>query len=169
MQETWGHEIYTTGYGKASLFQPWWSVRCAIPTFDVNQCSLRGSTFCFCLLRLGLAVTGAPAEHFGTRIHGVGKPGWIINIAMTSKWFRHHFIDPKHIKCSKERFIRTSFHCSSWQFQTISIYFRVLFLYCFALPYEEVRKMKLFHTHCLDLKNKININRHNSYVTCTQN
>ena len=40
-------------------------------TFDVNQCSLRGSTFCLCLLRLGLAVTGAPAEHFGTRIHGV--------------------------------------------------------------------------------------------------
>ena len=49
-------------------FQPWWY---AIPTFDVNQCSLRGSTFCFCLLRLGLAVTGAPVEHFGTRIHGV--------------------------------------------------------------------------------------------------
>ena len=43
---------------------------CAIPTFDVNQCSLRGQTFCFYLLRLGLAVTGAPAEHFGTRIHG---------------------------------------------------------------------------------------------------
>ena len=64
-------EIYTTGHGKASPFQPWWSVRCAIPTFDVNQCSLRGSTFCFCLLQLGLAVTGAPAEHFGTRIHGV--------------------------------------------------------------------------------------------------
>ena len=41
---------------------------------DVNQCSLRGSTFCFCLLRLGLAVTGAPAEHFGTRIHGVPWP-----------------------------------------------------------------------------------------------
>ena len=65
------HEIYTTGHRKASLFQPWWSVRCAIPTFDVNQCSLRGSTFCFCLLRLGLAVTGAPGEHFGSRIHGV--------------------------------------------------------------------------------------------------
>ena len=48
-------------------------VRCAIPTFDVNQCSLRGSTFCFCLFRLGLAVTGAPAEHFGTRIHGVNN------------------------------------------------------------------------------------------------
>ena len=29
--------------------------------------------FCFCLLRLGLAVTGAPAENFGTRIHGVDK------------------------------------------------------------------------------------------------
>ena len=40
-------------------------------TFDVNQCSLRGSTFCLCLLRLGLVVTGAPAEHFGTMIHGV--------------------------------------------------------------------------------------------------
>ena len=26
-----------------------------------------------CLLRLGLAVTGAPAEPFGTRIHGVRK------------------------------------------------------------------------------------------------
>ena len=56
---------------KSSPCQPLWSVRCTIPTFDVNQCSLRGSTFCFCLLRLGLAVTGAPAEHFGTRIHGV--------------------------------------------------------------------------------------------------
>ena len=43
---------------------------CAIPTFDVNHCSLRAQTFCFYLLRLGFAVTGAPAEHFGTRIHG---------------------------------------------------------------------------------------------------
>ena len=31
--------------------------------------------FCFCLLRLGLAVTGAPAENFGTRIHGVKVEG----------------------------------------------------------------------------------------------
>ena len=30
-----------------------------------------GSTFCFYLLRLGLAVTGAVDENFGTRIHGV--------------------------------------------------------------------------------------------------
>ena len=55
----------------ASPFQTWWSVRCAIPTFDVNQCSLRGSTFYFCLLRLGLVVTWGPDEHFRTRIHGV--------------------------------------------------------------------------------------------------
>ena len=32
--------------------------------FDVNRCSLPGSMFCVCLLRLGLAVTGAPAENF---------------------------------------------------------------------------------------------------------
>ena len=50
------------------------SVRGAIPTFDVNQCSLGGSTFCFCLLRLGFAVTVAPGEHFGMRIHGVLSP-----------------------------------------------------------------------------------------------
>ena len=56
---------------EASPIQPWWSVRGAIPTFDVNRCSLPGSMFCVCLLRLGLAVTGAPAENFGTRIHGV--------------------------------------------------------------------------------------------------
>ena len=31
----------------------------------------RDRCFCFCLLRLGLAVTGAPAENFGTLIHGV--------------------------------------------------------------------------------------------------
>ena len=42
-----------------------------IPTFDVNRCSLPGSMFCFYLLGLGLAVTGAPAENSGTRIHGV--------------------------------------------------------------------------------------------------
>ena len=42
VQETRCYEIYTTGHGKASPFQPWWSVRCAILTFDVNQCSLRG-------------------------------------------------------------------------------------------------------------------------------
>ena len=71
VQETRCHEIYTTRHWKASLSQPLWSVRCAIRTFDVSQRSLRGSTFCFCLLRLGLAVTGDPAEHFGTRIHGV--------------------------------------------------------------------------------------------------
>ena len=71
VQETRCLDIYITGHGKASPFQPWCSVRCAIPTFYVNQCSLRGSTYCFCLLRLGLAVTGAPAEHFGTRIYGV--------------------------------------------------------------------------------------------------
>ena len=39
--------------------------------------------FCFCLLRLGLAVTGAPAENFGTRIHGVDKEryghGWALS------------------------------------------------------------------------------------------
>ena len=27
--------------------------------------------FCFCLLWLGLSVTEAPAENFGTRIHGM--------------------------------------------------------------------------------------------------
>ena len=53
------NQIYTTGHGKASPFQPWWSVRGAIRTFDVNRCSLPSSTFCFCLLRLGLAVTGS--------------------------------------------------------------------------------------------------------------
>ena len=31
--------------------------------------------FCFCLLWLGLAVTGAPAENFGTRIDGVKVEG----------------------------------------------------------------------------------------------
>ena len=41
-------------------------------------------------------------------------------------------------------------HCSSWQFQPISVYFRVFY----ALPHEKVRKMKLFHIHCPDLKNK---------------
>ena len=51
--------IYTTKHGKASPFQPWWSVRGAIRTYDVNRCSLPGCTFCFCLLRLGLAVTGS--------------------------------------------------------------------------------------------------------------
>ena len=54
----WKMNIYITGHGTASLFQPWWSVRGAIRTFDVNRCSLPGSTFCFCLLRLGLVVTG---------------------------------------------------------------------------------------------------------------
>ena len=59
VQETRRHEIYTTGHGKASPFQPWWSVRGEIPAFNVNRCSLPGSMFCFCLLRLGLAVTGS--------------------------------------------------------------------------------------------------------------
>ena len=54
-----------------SKYYDLFTVRCAIPTFDVNQCILHGSTFCFCLLQLGLAVTGAPAEHVRTRIHGV--------------------------------------------------------------------------------------------------
>ena len=66
VQEIKCHEIYTAGHGKTSPFQPWWSVRCAIPTFDVNQCSLRGSTFCFCLLRLDLAVTWARDENVET-------------------------------------------------------------------------------------------------------
>ena len=72
IQETKCPEIYTSRHGSASLFQLWWSVRGAVPTFDVNRCSLPGSMFCLCLLRLGLAVTGAPAENFRTRIHGVG-------------------------------------------------------------------------------------------------
>ena len=77
VQETKCQEIYTTGHGKASPFQPWWSVRGAVRHyFDINRCSLSRSMFYFCLLRLGLAVTGAPAENFGTRIHGV--IGWHI-------------------------------------------------------------------------------------------
>ena len=36
--------------------------------------------------------------------------------------------------------IRTSFNCSSWQFQTISIYFHVFY----AVPHEYVRKMIFF-------------------------
>ena len=76
VQETRCHEIYTTGHRKASLFQPWWSVRCAIPTFDVNQCSLHGSMFCFCLLWLSLTAKGALAEHFETQIHGVIVCWW---------------------------------------------------------------------------------------------
>ena len=71
VQETRRHEIYTTEHGKASPFQLWWTVRGAMPTVNVNRGNLWGSMFCFCLLRLGLAVTGAPAENFGTRIHGV--------------------------------------------------------------------------------------------------
>ena len=71
VQETKCHKFYTTRHGKAFPFQLWWSVRGVIPTFDVHQYSLLGSMFCICLLRLGLAVTGAPAENFGTRIHGV--------------------------------------------------------------------------------------------------
>ena len=59
VQETKCYDIYTTRHGKASPFQLWWSVRGAIPIFDVNQCSLLGSMFCVCLHRLGLAVTGA--------------------------------------------------------------------------------------------------------------
>ena len=80
VQETKWQEIYTTGHGKTSPFQLWWSVRGAIPTFDVNRCSLHRSMFCFCLLRLGLAVTWARAENFGTRIHGV-------NIANLCRYF----------------------------------------------------------------------------------
>ena len=71
VQETICHEIYPTRHRKASPFQPWWSVKGAIPIFDVNWCSLQGSMFCVCLLWLGLAVTGAPAENFRTRIRGV--------------------------------------------------------------------------------------------------
>ena len=72
VQETKCQDIYTTGHGKASPFQPWWSVRGAVRHyFDVYRCSLPRSMFYFCLLRLGLAVTEAPAENFGTRIHGV--------------------------------------------------------------------------------------------------
>lgn len=44
--------------GKASLLQPWWSVRSAVPTFDVNRCNLPGLMFRSCLLGLGLAETG---------------------------------------------------------------------------------------------------------------
>ena len=69
VQETKCYDIYTTRHGKASPFQLWWSVRGAIPIFDVNRCSLPGSMFCVCLLRLGLAVTGAQAENFRTRVH----------------------------------------------------------------------------------------------------
>ena len=71
VQETRCYEIYTTRHGKASLFQSLWSDRCAIHTFDVCKRSLRGSMFCLCRLQLGLAVTGARAEHFEKRIHGV--------------------------------------------------------------------------------------------------
>ena len=38
----------------------------------------------------------------------------------------------------------SSVHCSSWQFQTISIHFHVFY----AVSHEKVRKMKLFQTHC---------------------
>ena len=72
VQETKCQEFYNTGHGKAP-FQPWWSVRGAMPTFDVNRCILAGLTFCFCLLRQGLAVTGARAENFGTRLHSVNQ------------------------------------------------------------------------------------------------
>ena len=60
-----------------------------------------------------------------------------------------------------------SFRCSSWQFQTISIHLRVFY----AAPHEKIRKMKLFHTHCLDFKNKHWPPKKNKkiYVTCTQN
>ena len=58
--------MYTTGHGEASTFafQPWWSVRVVIPTFDVVRCSCPGSTFCFYLLQLGLAVTGSSGWKF---------------------------------------------------------------------------------------------------------
>ena len=45
-----------------------------MPRSDVIRCNLPVSKFCFCLLRLGLAVTmEAPAENSGTRIHCLGR------------------------------------------------------------------------------------------------
>ena len=41
--------------------------------------------------------------------------------------------------------ILPSFHCSSRQFHTISVHFRVFF----AVAHEKVRKLALFQTHCL--------------------
>ena len=35
--------------------------------------------FCVCLLRLGLTVTGAPADNFRTRIHGVVDYYWEVD------------------------------------------------------------------------------------------
>ena len=72
VQETQSQGFYNTGHGKAP-FQPWWSVTGAIPTLDINWSILAGLTFRSCLLRQGLAVTGARAENFGTRIHSVNQ------------------------------------------------------------------------------------------------
>ena len=93
VQETRCHEIYTTRHTKASPFQPLWSVRCTIPTFDVKQCSLRGSTFCFCLLLLSLAVTGAP-DNISER----GYTVWHIHTLLSyTLWAYNHQIRQQNI------------------------------------------------------------------------
>ena len=52
---------------------------------------------------------------------------------------------------------------------TINLFPIFILFYIFgAVPYENVRKMNLFHTDCPDLK-KINIDKNNLYMTCTQN
>ena len=43
---------------KASLFQPWWSVRDVTPTLEASLCSLQERAFHADLLGMGLAVTG---------------------------------------------------------------------------------------------------------------
>ena len=79
-------ELYTTGHGKASPFQPWWSVTGAISIFDANRCNLPELMFCLYLLRLSLAVTAAPAENFRTRIHGAGTT------SLSGYWFCVSFL-----------------------------------------------------------------------------
>ena len=83
------------------------------------------------------------------------------NCSNDVKMFLPSFHRSKHMKGSK-----TSCHCSSWQFQTISIYFHIVVFY--AVPHEKVRKIKSFDIYCPDFFDFFFFDKHNLYVTCTK-
>ena len=65
VQETKCPQICTTGHGKSFLVPTVEISKRWIPAVDVNRCNLLWSMFCFCLLRLGLAVTGSSGPKSG--------------------------------------------------------------------------------------------------------
>ena len=86
------------------------------------------------------------------------------NCSNDVKMFLSSFHRSKNMKGSK-----TSCHCSSWQFQTISIYFHIFLFIFYAVPHEKVRKIKSFDIYCPDFFFFFFfLDKHNLYVTCTK-